>query len=141
MPWVKVVCTLSAERSYWSFLFAIPDDDCLLFTACPADTYGLGCGFTCTCQNGAGCRSTDGACNCTSGYTGLDCSHSKCHTHTHAGRHALRNLNFSCFSAVAIQNWILFYSGQVGILWHHDKINWSGGLVNCDVMTRNKLSY
>ncbi|XP_025408657.1 protein draper-like isoform X2 [Sipha flava] len=42
-------------------------------TACPRNTYGINCKYTCRCRNGAYCRQSDGVCLCKRGFYGTLC--------------------------------------------------------------------
>ena len=51
----------------------------LLFitTACPKGLFGPFCQEVCTCENGGDCDPVYGACNCTAGYEGVNCTDSE----------------------------------------------------------------
>ncbi|XP_012589978.1 PREDICTED: multiple epidermal growth factor-like domains protein 6 [Condylura cristata] len=42
-------------------------------SACPPDTYGKNCSFSCSCQNGGTCDPQTGACRCPPGVSGAHC--------------------------------------------------------------------
>ncbi|KAK2105722.1 Multiple epidermal growth factor-like domains protein 6 [Saguinus oedipus] len=74
--WTGLICNETSNPRKGPQSVVLPGDpgaSLALFVACPPDTFGKNCSFSCSCQNGGTCDPVTGACRCPPGVSGTNC--------------------------------------------------------------------
>lgn len=74
----RVSVSLEGFLSAGSFCGPTTLSSSVPLAACPPDTFGKNCSFSCSCQNGGTCDPVTGACRCPPGVGGAHCEDGGC---------------------------------------------------------------